>query len=127
MVIVYHFANPDIEKIILLGAFIILIIGGIQLKIKRDYIKFSILFILSGLITTLWYTIFFFIPAFMFTTPPTPTEIQFADNYIFIWHNLVPNIILISSFGIINIIIGQFNRNTYGLYLMTSGIVFCIS
>jgi len=127
MAIVYHFANPDIITMILLGASIFLLIGGIRLKMKRKDIKLSVLFIFSGLITTLWYIIFFFIPAFMFTTVPTAAEVQFGNDYLFVWHKLVPGIILIYSLSINNFIVGMINRKSYGIYLILSGIISFVS
>ncbi len=127
MTIVYHFANPDIINFFLIGAYLLLILAGIHLRRKNDNIKKSSFFILGGFLAALWYIIFIFIPAFMFTTPPTAEEIQFTDTYLLIWHDLVPAIILIISLGIINIYIGINNKMNYGFYLIMSGVIALIS
>lgn len=127
MAIIYHFANPDIVNIILLIGYIILVIAGIHLKIQKKEVKKPTFFTLSGFLAALWYFVFFFIPAFMFTSPPTIEEIQFTDMYLLVWHELIPGLILIISLGVINIIIGLNNREDYGSYLLISGIIFIIS
>lgn len=127
MTFIYHFANPDIVKIILLIDFIVLIFGGLHLRIKRGDIKWSSLFILGGLLSATWYIIFFFIPAIMFTTPPTPLELQFINDYIFIWHKLVPGLVLLISLGVDNIVIGLMNKENYGVFLIISGVLLSIS
>ncbi|MFW9900733.1 MAG: hypothetical protein ACFFDY_05530 [Candidatus Thorarchaeota archaeon] len=127
MVIIYHFANPDIINFFLIVAYLILILAGVQLRKQDDNIKKSSFFILSGFLATFWYIIFIFIPAFMFTTPPTVDEIQFGEIYIFIWHKLVPGLILIICLGIINIFIGLNNKMNYGYYLTLSGVISIIS
>jgi hypothetical protein len=127
MTITYHFANPDIVNFFLLAAFIILFFAGIHLRKKEEYIKKSKFFIVSGLLASVWYIIFFFIPAFMFTAPPTAAEIQFTDNYMLVWQNLVPGLILILCLGVVNIIIGLNNKEEFGFYLVISGIIFISS
>lgn len=127
MVIIYHFENPNIINIILLGAFIVLIIAGYNFKKKMDQFNNSKLLLISGIIGTIWFIISFLIPAYMFTTPPTPAEIQYTYIYSLVWHNLVPSIILIGIFGIISIILGLKNLENYGLWIVLSGIFFITS
>ncbi|MFW9781653.1 MAG: hypothetical protein ACFFFB_05140 [Candidatus Heimdallarchaeota archaeon] len=121
MVIIYHLANPDIVNIILIVDFTILIFAGFLLRKKIESVKKSWLFILSGFLAAVWYFIFFFIPAIMFTSLPSAEEIQFLEIYSLIWHKLVPGIILIVSLGVSNIIIGLYNKKNYGNYLIVSG------
>ncbi|MFX1241275.1 MAG: hypothetical protein ACFFA7_08520 [Promethearchaeota archaeon] len=127
MVIIYHFANPNISNIILLVAFIVLIIAGYNFKKKMDQFNNSKLFLICGIIGTIWFIISFLIPAYMFTTPPTPAEIQYTYIYSLIWHNLVPSIILIGIFGIISIILGLKNLENHGLWIVLSGTFFITS
>ncbi|MFX0023876.1 MAG: hypothetical protein ACFE9S_16235 [Candidatus Hermodarchaeota archaeon] len=127
MAIIYHFANPDIINIIHLSAFIILIIAGFNIKKKNEAIEKPNLFLISGIIGTIWFVISFLIPAYMFTAPPTPAEIQYTYIYSLIWHNLVPSIILVVIFGIISIILGLKNLEYYGLWIVLSGIFFITS
>ena len=127
MTIIYHIANPNIVNFFLIIGYIILIFAGIQLRKKEGYINKSSFFILSGFLAAFWYIIFFFIPAFMFTSPPTAEEIQFTEMYVLIWHEIVPGLILIVSLGVINIIIGLNNKENYGIFLIISGIIFIIS
>ncbi|MFW9968652.1 MAG: hypothetical protein ACFFDF_00530 [Candidatus Odinarchaeota archaeon] len=124
MVIIYHFANPDIVNIIRLIAFILLVYAGYNLRKKNEDIKSPNLFLVSGFVGIVWYIVFFFIPAYMFTTLPTPAEIQFTNIYSFVLHSLVPTLILIAILGIIIIIIGVKNKENYGLWLLVSGILF---
>ncbi|MFW9820127.1 MAG: hypothetical protein ACFFE5_11010 [Candidatus Thorarchaeota archaeon] len=126
MAIIYHFANPDIVNLIWLFAFIILTVAGYNLKRRNEGIKNTNLFLISGIIGTAWFIIIFLIPAYMFTTPPTPTEIQFTYLYSLVWHSLVPSLILIVILGIINIILGLGNKENYGLWLLLSGILFIV-
>ncbi len=127
MAIIYHFANPNIINIIHLSAFMILTIAGYNLKKRNEVIKKPNLFLISGIIGTIWFIISFLIPAYMFTAPPTPAEIQFAYNYSLVWHNIVPSLILVGIFGIISIILGLKNRENDGLWLLLSGILFITS
>lgn len=126
MVIIYHFANPDIVNIIRLIAFIFLLYAGYYLRKKSKDFKSPILFLVSGIVGIVWYIVFIFIPAYMFTTPPTPAEIQFTNIYSFVLHSLVPTLILIAILGINIIIIGVKNKENYGLWLLISGILFII-
>jgi hypothetical protein len=92
-----------------------------------DQFNNSKLLLISGIIGTIWFIISFLIPAYMFTTPPTPAEIQYTYIYSLVWHNLVPSIILIGIFGVISIILGLKNLENYGLWILFSGIFFITS
>jgi hypothetical protein len=111
-------------NIIQLSAFIILIIAGFNIKKRNEAINKPSLFLISGIIGTIWFVVSFLIPAYMFTAPPTPAELQYTYIYSLVWHSLVPSIILIGIFGIISIILGLKNRENEGLWLMLSGILF---
>ncbi len=126
MAIIYHFANLDIINFILLFAFIIFTIAGYNFKKRNEEFKNTNLFLISGIIGTIWFIISFLVPAYMFTTPPTPAELQFAYLYSLVWHSLVPSFILIGIFGVINIILGLRNKKNYGLWLLLSGILFIV-
>ncbi len=124
MAIIYHFSNPSILNMVHLVAFIILTIAGFNIKKRNEVIKKPSLFLISGIIGIIWFVISFLIPAYMFTSPPTPAEIQYTYLYSLVWHNLTPSIILTVIFGIISIILGLKNRENEGVWLMLSGILF---
>jgi len=120
MTVTFHFREPFIPDIIALISFIIFLVASILMK-KDDKIKRVNLLIIGGTIAILWYCIDFFIPGIYLPMSPTPEDLEFTFMYGAIFAGLIPDFVLILSFGILPLVVFFLNRSSNSILMLALG------
>jgi len=120
MTVTFHFREPFIPDIIVLISFILFLVSSILVK-KDDKVKRANILILGGIIAILWFFIDFFIPGILLPMVPTPEDLEFVQIYGTIFTGVIPDLVLILSFGILPLMVVFMNRSSNLIFILALG------
>ncbi|MFX1499115.1 MAG: hypothetical protein ACFFBH_16485 [Promethearchaeota archaeon] len=122
MTVDFHFREPYIPNIIILISLILLLISFVFVK-KDDKLKGAKLLIMGSIVAILWYFIDFFIPGILLPAIPTPEDLEFTRVYGIILIDLIPDLVLILSLGILPLVVFFMNRSSNSISFLALGAI----